>query len=97
MRRVKYIDPEADTNEVESTNTLLPLKDVPYLSSPYDEDDEDEGSRVRTYKMDVRFNGSNSLVKYGLYLGEEDDSRFIPEVIVDEDGAYVLIFKKRKR
>lgn len=84
------VNPTPSATAVVYTENLVSLEDMVKLNhsevlSELAEDVE--------YSLQARDEtGDDALTPFGLYLGLADNKIFLPEIIVDEDGAYVLIF-----
>lgn len=92
--RKVVINPVPSKEAIVLTENLVPLQDIVV----------DLGTDVLSeigdgeYSLQSRDEGGNDpITPYGLFLGTVDNGSFIPEVIIDEGGCYVLIFHNIKK
>ena len=89
--RKVVINPSPEAEGVIYTTKLIPLVDMCeveyYILGSGDND--------RTFVINVRDEiGCDPITPYGLFLGYANTREFIPEIIIDEKGAYVLVFHR---
>ncbi len=87
--RSVIINPKPAKNGVVYTENLVRLTDMVQV----DDDVLGFADDDHTFIVQARDEtGSDPIMDYGIFLGYADNDEFIPEVIVDEKGAFVLIF-----
>lgn len=87
--RQVVINPKPAKDNIVYTENLVPLIDLTNSG----EDFLTTVAEDCEYTLQARDEtGTDSIMRYGLFLGYADNGEFIPEIIVDEKGAYVLIF-----
>lgn len=88
MRNIKFLSappkPAADEIVLSPDGGLVPLKSLFFAEAC------DEEARTVTFAF------REGTKDYGVYLGSVERALTRPEIVVDEDGCYVLIFHKRE-
>lgn len=86
MRTVKFVSPAASSNEIR-IDSLIPLKDLYFIREINKDDPEPVEVKVAIRQL---------VDGYGIYLGGTSSSNnYIPEVVIDEEDNYTLIFKRK--
>lgn len=90
LRKVEFVVPvkrKKIGNKVNlNRETLVALTDMTPFLTP---------AEKKRFSIDTRRGTSADKAEFGLFLGYVDSVHFEPEVVVDADGAYVLIFNQK--